>query len=225
MTWVCGHYLAGLAGSSSAGGMEICILWVLSGKYLCLRRITWPEESSVACLSVTAKPRQWGGPGPLEAVAPPWTNKAKKQNSLCASVGRALCIHNRKWTNSCTHFNSSPDGSEWSQHDLSAILPVMRSPCSSTPTQPHRNSDTHRTKNNTTNVVMQQNSRKLLMMDILMSETCWAHKKLNKIASDIKLVFYSSAITVMHGPINIRITILVQVEETANNHDSGVELW
>ena len=47
-------------------------------------------------------------------------------------------------------------------------------------------------KNNTTNVVIQQNSRKLLMMDILISETCWAHKKWNKIASDIKLVFYSS---------------------------------
>jgi len=30
------------------------------------------------------------------------------------------------------------------------------------------------------------------MMDILMPETCWAHKKWNKIASDIKLVFYSS---------------------------------
>jgi len=27
-----------------------------------------------------------------------------------------------------------------------------------------------------------------------MSETCWAHKKWNKIASDIKLVFYSSNI-------------------------------
>ena len=41
-----------------------------------------------------------------------------------------------------------------------------------TPTQPHRNSNTHCTKNNTTHVVIQQNSRKLLMMDILMSETC-----------------------------------------------------
>ena len=38
----------------------------------------------------------------------------------------------------------------------------------------------------------QQHSRKLLMMDVLMSETCWAHKKWNKIASDIRLVFYSS---------------------------------
>jgi len=55
----------------------------------------------------------------------------------------------------------------------------------------------------TTNVVIQQNSRKLLTMDILISETCWAHKKRNKIASDIKLVFYSSTITMMHGPINI----------------------
>ena len=72
-----------------------------------------------------------------------------------------------------------------------------------TPTQPHRNSKTHRTKNNATNVVIQQNSRKLLMVDILMSETCWAHTKLNTIASDIKFIFYSSTITMMHGPINI----------------------
>jgi len=33
-------------------------------------------------------------------------------------------------------------------------------------------------------------------MDILMSETCWAHNKWNKIASDIKLVFYSSTNTI-----------------------------
>ena len=74
-----------------------------------------------------------------------------------------------------------------------------------TPTQPHRNSNTQRTKNNMTNVVIQHNSHKLLMMDTLRSETCWAHKKWNKIASDIKFVFYSSTITMMHGPININI--------------------
>jgi hypothetical protein len=39
-----------------------------------------------------------------------------------------------------------------------------------------------------------ENEHLLLMMDILMSETCWAHKKWNKIASDIKLVFHSSTI-------------------------------
>jgi len=66
-----------------------------------------------------------------------------------------------------------------------------------TPTQQHWNPNTHRTKNNTTNVVIQQNSCKLLMMDILMSETCRAHKKWHKIASDIKLVFYSSAVSMM----------------------------
>ena len=78
---------------------------------------------------------------------------------------------------------------------LSFRLSVLQaSACNTdtTPTQPHRNSNTHRTKNNTTNVVIQQNSHKLLMMDILMSESCWAHKKWNKMASDIKLVFYSS---------------------------------
>ena len=73
--------------------------------------------------------------------------------------------------------------------------------------QPHQISNTQRTENNTTVVVIQQHSRKLLMMDILMSETCWAHKTWNKIASDIKLVFHSSSITTMHGPINIRFTI------------------
>ena len=44
----------------------------------------------------------------------------------------------------------------------------------------------------------------ILKMDILISETCWAHNKWNKIASDIKLVFHSSTIAMMHGPINIR---------------------
>ena len=57
----------------------------------------------------------------------------------------------------------------------------------------------------TTDVVIHQRSRRLLKMDILISETCWAHNKWNKIASDIKLVFHSSTITVMHGPINIRL--------------------
>jgi len=38
----------------------------------------------------------------------------------------------------------------------------------------------------------------LLMVDILMPETCWAHKKWNKIASDIKFVFYPSTETIAH---------------------------
>ena len=73
-----------------------------------------------------------------------------------------------------------------------------------TKNQPHQISNTQRTENKTTDVVIQQHSRKLLKMDILMSETCWAHNKWNKIAIDIKLVFHSSTIAMMHGPMNIR---------------------
>ena len=67
-----------------------------------------------------------------------------------------------------------------------------------------KSSSTQRTENKTTDVVFHQHSRKLLKMDILMSETCSAHNKWNKIASDIKLVFQSSTIAIMHGPINIK---------------------
>jgi len=72
--------------------------------------------------------------------------------------------------------------------------------------QPHQSSNIQRNENRTTDVVIQQHNRKLLMMDILMSKTCWAHKKWNKIASDIMFVFHSSTITMTHGPINIRFT-------------------
>ena len=54
-------------------------------------------------------------------------------------------------------------------------------------------SNTQRTKSNTTDVVIEQHSRKLLMMEIFVFETCSEHKKWrNKISSDIKLVFYST---------------------------------
>ena len=79
-------------------------------------------------------------------------------------------------------------------------------PAKRTPPNISRNksSNTQRTENKTIDVVIHQHSRRLLKMDILMSETCWAHNKWNKIANDIKLVFHSSTIAMMHGPINIR---------------------
>ena len=58
----------------------------------------------------------------------------------------------------------------------------------------NKSSNTQRTENKTTDVVIHEHSRKLLKIDILMSETCWAHNKWNKIESDIKLVFHSSTI-------------------------------
>ena len=53
-----------------------------------------------------------------------------------------------------------------------SVLQASACNTDTTPTQPHRNSNIHRTKNNTTNVVIRQNRSKHLMMDILMSETC-----------------------------------------------------
>ena len=41
-----------------------------------------------------------------------------------------------------------------------------------TQAEPHLTSNTQQTKNETTNVVIEQHSRKLLMMDIVMPETC-----------------------------------------------------
>ena len=79
-----------------------------------------------------------------------------------------------------------------------------------TPTQPHRNPNTHRTKNNTTNVAIQRNSRKLLMTDILISETFWALKNHNKIASGIKLVFYSSKLYYVYYCIGQHVSILIE---------------
>ena len=86
-----------------------------------------------------------------------------------------------------------------------AVFVLQAEACNTgtTQNQTHQSSNTQRTENKTTDVVIHQHSRKLLMMDILMSETCWAHKKWNKIASDIRLVFHSSTITMMHGPINV----------------------
>ena len=49
-------------------------------------------------------------------------------------------------------------------------------------------------------------SRKLLKMDVLTSETCWAVNWHNK-ASVIKLVYLYSNIKMMHGPVHIRLSI------------------
>ena len=86
------------------------------------------------------------------------------------------------------------------------LQPTKRTPPN---TNRNKSSNAQRTENNMTDVVTHQHSRKLLKMDIVRSDTCWAHNKWNKIASDIKLVFHSSTIAMMHGPINIRFVIRV----------------
>ena len=67
-------------------------------------------------------------------------------------------------------------------------------------------------------VVIHQHSRKLLEMDILMSETCWAHKW-NKIASDIKLVFHSSTILVQS------FGLLNHFFPSSSILDKGLPIW
>ena len=96
----------------------------------------------------------------------------------------------------CKHKSNNQSASE---RHTSRLKPANTD---TTPTQPHRNTNTSN-QEHTTNVVIQQNSHKLLMMDILMSETCWAHKKWNKNSKWHQVGLLFSAITMMHGPINI----------------------
>ena len=80
------------------------------------------------------------------------------------------------------------------------LQPAKRAPLK---TQPHQISNTQRTENKTTDVAIQQHSHKLLMMAILMFETCWPRNKWNKIASYIKLVFHSSTMFVYIQPLSV----------------------
>jgi len=47
-----------------------------------------------------------------------------------------------------------------------------------------------------------------LLLRLVFGGVRWGHNKWNKTASDIKLVFHSSTIAMMHGPIDIRFTIM-----------------
>ena len=90
---------------------------------------------------------------------------------------------------------------------------------------PHQISSTQSTENKTTNVVIQQHSCTLLMMDILIPETCWAHKKWNKIASDIKLVFYFSTNCLViwkHGLQFFQTTVHVYITNVIVNNSSFI---
>ena len=58
-----------------------------------------------------------------------------------------------------------------------SVLQASACNTDTTQTQPHQISNTQQTKNKTTNVAIQQHSRKLLMMDIVMFETCRVYKK------------------------------------------------
>jgi hypothetical protein len=155
-----------------------------------------------------------------------WPNIFMKVHLLVyhTSIKRSLMhghgthkYHKRRYTNLLPQYKSQSNKRHqhgWRMKDQLDVtcyfisLICRLQPAKRTPPNTNRNksSNTQRTENKTTDVVIHQHSRKLLKMDILMSEKCWAHNKWNKIASDIKLVFLSSTIAMMHGPINIRLT-------------------
>jgi hypothetical protein len=72
--WVCGSSLLEIVASNPAGGMEICLLWVLRVvRQSSLHRDNHSPtgvQSVIVCSSVIVKPRQGEVPGLLGAVAP-----------------------------------------------------------------------------------------------------------------------------------------------------------
>ena len=62
--WVCGLLLAGIVGSNTAGGIDVCLLWVLCVvRLMSLCRADHSSRGflpSVVCLSVIVNPRYWG---------------------------------------------------------------------------------------------------------------------------------------------------------------------
>jgi hypothetical protein len=86
--WVCGRSLTRIVGSNPPGAwMSVsCECCVLSGRGLYVGPISGPEESyRVWCVCVIVKPRYWGGPGPVRAVAP------LGNNFFCGEGPRSRC--------------------------------------------------------------------------------------------------------------------------------------
>jgi len=91
--WVCGRWFAGFVGSNVAGGMyDFLLLVSYVVRYRNLRGSAVVQRSPTECmsLSVIVKPRYWGDPYPLGAVAP-W-----KRN--CRSKTCGEWIYERSYT-------------------------------------------------------------------------------------------------------------------------------
>jgi hypothetical protein len=72
--WVCGHSLAGIVGSNPAGGMDVCLLWLLCAVQVEVSVSGWsPDLRSTTEPSVSECDREaskWGDAGPLRAAVP-----------------------------------------------------------------------------------------------------------------------------------------------------------
>jgi len=88
---------------------------------------------------------------------------------LCANMFRTLIYPS---SGACDCVVELPHLSSSSQFVVCWRFGASACKTSTNKNQPHQISNTQRTENKTTDVVIQQHSRKLLTMDILMSETC-----------------------------------------------------
>ena len=108
---------------------------------------------------------------------------SRSHHQVHTRIHKTIQIYAYEW-DPITFTNGS-----YTTHLFCRLQPAKRTPPN---TSRSKNSNTQRTENKTTDVVIHQHSRRLLKMDILISETCWAHNKWNKITKDIKLVFHST---------------------------------
>ena len=99
------------------------------------------------------------GPETLRGICLWDATKVLLANELTNAKSSVFTEQNDPCGNSTAQSQAPDDGNESCNTDT-------------TQTQPHQISNTQRTENKTTDVTIQQHSRKLLIIDILMSETC-----------------------------------------------------
>jgi len=148
--WVCVRSLARISGSNPIGVMDVC---VLSGRGLCYGPIPCPEESYRVCVCVCVTVIRCNSKSlHLQRLG------RKKSDIIIIII--------------INYYGSGPLRPVPLDRKDSLYILFFPSLFCRLKHKPHQISNTQRTKNKTTNAVIQQHSRKLLMMDILMSETC-----------------------------------------------------
>jgi len=101
--WVCGRSLAGIAGSNAAGGLDVCLLWVL--RVVRLKSLRRPDHSSrgvlpsVVCLrrglheATLHATRQWVQLAASEQVASKLAMPSTRKNEKAGQSASSALIH------------------------------------------------------------------------------------------------------------------------------------
>jgi hypothetical protein len=92
--WVCGRYLARIAGSNPIGDMNLCVLLMLCVvRWRSLRRaghVSIGVIPSVVCLSMIVKPRKWTGPCPSRGRCATGKNDTRESRTFLQNVRKFL---------------------------------------------------------------------------------------------------------------------------------------